>query len=255
MSIAIINSSTIVSDVDGQTIVSALNQILPQFCIDWSLPKYTATYIAKGKTSSITSKVFILDTSDVKYALGYHSLLGNVPYGKCFAKTVLADGGAILYSATGASTLAQIVAHEVFELLIDPLCNSWWDIGDGRTLVAKEVCDPVQGNDIIANVVMSPAKTKYDPKTLKAVTIPAVVQKVGLSDWILPAWANPQNTVGPYNRMNTLRAPFTLDSGGYVIQLAAEASGQVTAMKFGTSVTEAQKAKYSTKKRMTKKTT
>jgi len=255
MSIAIINSSTILSDVDGQTIVTALNQILPRFCVDWNLPIYTAFYIAKGKTSSISTKVFILDNSDVQNALGYHYLSANVPYGKCFAKTNLLGGGVTLYSANGAPTLAQTVAHEVFELLIDPLCNSWWDIGDGRTLVAKEVCDPVQGNNLTANVVMSPAKTSYNAKTRKVVTAPAVIQKVGLSDWILPAWANPQNTVGPYNHMNTLRAPFTLDRGGYVIQLAGGTSGQVTAMRFGSDVSEAQKAKYSTKKRMTKKTT
>lgn len=255
MSIAIVNSSTVVSDADGETMVKALNQILPQFCKDWSLPVYTAIYIPKGKTSSIVNKIFLWDTSYIQGALGYHSLSSNIPYGKCFAKTVLEAGGAILYSPTGATTVAQCVTHEVFELLIDPLCNSWWDIGDGQTLVAKEVCDPVQGNDVLVKVIVSPAKTVYNTNTRKVVTSPAIVKTVGLSDWVLPAWSNPQNTAGPFNYLKTLKAPFTLDTGGYVIQLAGGTSGQVAAMKFGVGVTEAQKAKYSTKGRMTKKTT
>jgi len=256
MSIAIINSSTVVSDLDGQTIVTALNQILPQFCSDWSLPKYTATYIGKGKTSTIAIKVFILDTSDVQDALGYHDLSANIPYGRCFAKTVLQDGGVILYSTNSSvPTLAQCIAHEVFELLVDPLCNSWWDIGDQQTLFARETCDPVESNVVLASVVVSPATLAYNSKTHKTVVIPAVVQKVGLSDWILPAWSDPQNTKGPFNHLNTLKAPFTLDRGGYGIVMDCGTAGQVTAIKFGTGVTEVQKAKYSSKGRVFKRTT
>jgi hypothetical protein len=40
---------------------------------------------------------------------------------------------------------------------------------------------------------------------------------VGLSDYILPAWSDPQATVGPYNFLNTLTRPFQLAMGGYVI--------------------------------------
>ena len=255
MSIAVINSSTLVSDADGQIMVTALNQILPQFCKDWTLPSYTAVYVGKGKTTTIPIKVFILDTSDVQGALGYHDLSGDVPYGKCFAKTVLDDGGVILYSPFGIPTLAQCVAHEVFELLVDPLCNGWWDIGDGQTLFARETCDPVESNTVVATIVITPANTVVDPKTRKIVTKPSVVQKVGLSDWILPAWSDPQNTTGPFNHLKTLKAPFTLDKGGYGIQMTGGSTGQVTAMKFGTAVTEAQKAKYSAKGRVSKRTT
>lgn len=244
MSIAVINSSTIVSDTDGQILVSGINQILPQFCKDWDHPTYTAIYVAKKQVTKIPIKIYILDNPDVKGAFGYHDFKSNIPSGKCFAKTVLDDGGAVLYSPSGKTTIAQVVAHEIFELLIDPQCNSWWDIGDGQTLFARETCDPVQGNDVIVQVTMSPSKTMLDPKTRKIIKKPAVIQKVGLSDWVLPAWSNPQNTVGPFNYLKTLKAPFTLDNGGYVIVITNAEQGQTFAMKVGSKVTEEQKAKY-----------
>jgi len=243
MSIAVINSSTIVSDADGKTIVDAVNKILPQFCKDWKLPIYKVSYIAKGKTTSEKIKIFIFDTSDVNYAYGYHEINDNTPSAKCFAKTVLDYGGSILYSPTGDQTLAQVVAHEIFELLIDPHCNSWWDIGDGQTLIARETCDPVQGNDIIVTVT-TPSKVIFNPKTRKSTKTAEVSKKVGLSDWILPEWSRPQNTTGPYNHLKTLTAPFTLDSGGYTITITNAEQGQVFAMKYGSAVTEEQKERY-----------
>jgi hypothetical protein len=256
MSIAVINLSTVVSDADGQILVSAINQILPQFCKDWNLPLYKVVYVGKGKTTPIVIKVRILDASYIPGALGYHDFTSNIPAGKCFATTVLESGGAILYSPTGETTVAQVVAHEIFELLIDPQCNGWWDIGDGETLFARETCDPVQGNDIIVQVITSPAKTLVDPRTRKIIKKPATVQKVGLSDWILPAWSNPQNTVGPFNHLKTLKAPFTLDKGGYVILITNAEQGQTFAMKIGSEVTEEQKEKYIRKSsRLPKKTT
>ena len=253
--ISIINCSSVVSDVQGSFIVQGLNMILPKFCNDWNLPLYTAVYVPKGKTSTIVKKVFLLDTSDIQSALGYHDLSSNIPYGKCFAKTLLDDGGTILYSSNSLiPTFAQTVSHEVFELLVDPLCNSWWDIGDGQTLFASETCDPVESNVVVANVLVTPAKTTYNVITKKnVVSIPAVYQLVGLSDWILPAWSDPQATKGPFNHLNTLKAPFTLDKGGYGIQLIGGQFKQVTAMIFGSEVTPQQKAKYSTKKRVLKR--
>ena len=151
--LAIINSSTVVSDADGLIITAALNTLLPQFCKDWDLPKYTAMYIAKGKQTSILLKVFLLDSSDIDGALGYHYETNNIPYGKCFAQTILDYGGVMLYSSDhSVQTFAQVVSHEVFELLGDHNANTWWDIGDGQTLYAAEACDPVQGNIVTVTI-------------------------------------------------------------------------------------------------------
>jgi len=48
---------------------------------------------------------------------------------------------------------------------------------------------------------------------------PKGLPKVALSDWILPAWADPQATTGPFNHNNTLRTPMTVDKGGYLITM------------------------------------
>jgi hypothetical protein len=155
----------VVSDAEGVIITTALNTLLPQFCKDWDLPKYTAIYVAKGKTTSILLKVFLLDTADVDGALGYHYETNNIPYGKCFAQTILDYGGVILYSSDSTvQTFAQVVSHEVFELLGDHNANTWWDVGDGQTLYAAEACDAVQGNIIVVNVV---SKSKIPLSILK----------------------------------------------------------------------------------------
>lgn len=236
--IAIINSSTVVPDSAGQKIVNALNVILPQFCNDWLLPKFTAVYIAKGKTTTIKYKLFLLDSADVEDAFGYHSLSNGIPYGKAFASTVLQYGGALLYSPNPATpTFAQTVCHEVFELLIDPNVNTWWDNGDGQTLYAAEVSDPVQGNTLTVNITTN----GFNSLTGKAGLL---TTKVGLSDWILPSWSNPQNTKRPFNHNNTLTAPFTLDNGGYAVRMIGGNYEYV----FGSKVSPAKKAELLSKK-------
>lgn len=241
--IAIVNVSTGVTDTDGQFIVDALNGVLPLFCGHWSLAKYTAVYVGKtAPTTTIPLKVFLMDNADIPNALGYHSLSNDVPYGKCFIKPLLKSGGVTLYSTNPKiQTFAQVVAHEVFELLVDPLCNTWWDIGDGKTLLAAETCDPVQGNVVLVNVIKNSKTTS-----------------VGMSDWILPSWTDPQRKTGPFNYMNTLKKPFSIDKGGYAIKMIGGGQGYVTGMMFGDGVSEAQRqlceSELTTSKRF-KKTT
>lgn len=249
MSIAIINSSTLVSDVQGDIIAKALNILLPKFCKDWDVAPTLTTYIPKGKTTTIPRKIFLLDSADVQGALGYHDLSSNVPYGKCFAKTILSEGGVILYSPIpSVPTLAEVVCHEVFEMLVNPVCNEWWDIGDSKTFYAKEPCDPVQNNAVTVSVLVKAASSGYNSTLRKVAQIPAVYQKVGCSDWILPAWANPQAKQGPFNHLNTLKAPFTLDKGGYGIKMTGGSVGYDTTLMFGSEVTPIQKAKLLAKK-------
>ena len=255
MNIAIINASTVVSDVQGSLIVQALNVILPKFCNDWNLAQYTVVYIPRNKTTEIVQKIFILDNSDLNIPgiIGYHDFNTNIPYGKCFAKTILNYGGTVLYSSDfSIPTIAQTITHEVFEMLFDPLCNTWWDTGDGKTLVASETVDAVQCNVVVVNVLVSPAKTLYNVKTRKTTVLSnAIYQKVGLCDWVLPSWSNPKGT-GPFNHLNTLKAPFTLDKNGYIIKLTGGSSGNTVSLVFGSHVTEIQKQQYASKGRYSK---
>jgi hypothetical protein len=253
-SIAIINESTSVSNSDGSAIVLALNVILPRFCKDWNLPRFTAVYVPTGQKSSIPIKVFLLDQSTIigaNHIGGYHDVdKDGIPYGKCFARNLLRAGGSILYSNDVKSpTFAKVVSHEVFEILISPCANSWWDTGDGKTLYAAEVSDPVETNSVIVNVQVTPQSSTYNSVQRRYVFTPAVNRTVNLSDWILPSWSNPNSKQGPYNYLNTLKAPFTIDKGGYAIKLQSSSMGMVTAMMFGSEVTESQKEYYSNKAR------
>jgi len=194
--VAVVNRSTVITDVQGSQIVAALNVLLPTFCRDWSIIQFSAVYVPKAAVSVPTNVyyVYILDTSDVSGALGYHDLSSDVPYGKVFAKTILSYSGVILYEPTlKLPTVAQAVAHEVFELIIDPRCTVWWMNYNTGLLVAGEVADPVENNVVV-------------------VTLSNGV-KVGMSDWILPSWQDVQNTTGPYNHLNTLTAPFQVKNG------------------------------------------
>ena len=196
--LAVVNQSTVVSDVDGNTMTSALSSLLSTFCNDWNLAPVSTTYIAKGKTAPATSnKIYLLDTSDVQGALGYHDIVSDIPYAKVFAKTILNYGGVVLYdSAKVKPTVAQCLSHEAFEMLVDPRCTDWWLNPATGVLFAGEVGDPVESNTVV-------------------VTLPPNV-KVGMSDWILPAWKDIQS-VGPYNHLNTLTAPYKVDKNGYVM--------------------------------------
>ena len=248
--LAIINSSTKVTDAEGNFIVKAMNVLLPKFCKDWNVAPTLTTYVPKGKTTTIPRKIYLFDDATIEGVLGYHNhISGNISYGKCFVNTVLSEGGVVLYSENPMTpTVAEVVCHEVFELLVNPYCNEWWDIGDSQTLYAKEPCDPVQSNALTVSILVSAATSRYNALLRRRVQTPAVYQKVGCSDWILPAWGNPQDTKGPFNHLNTLKAPFTIDRGGYGIQMTVGSAGNVFAMVFGSAVTEEQKQRHIARK-------
>lgn len=217
--IAVVNKSTLMNDTDGATIVAALNMMLPTFCNDWSIPPVVATYVKKNTATTVPLQCLVLDSTDVKGALGYHDESTGVPYAKVFVKTIIQYGGVTLYNSNPViPTLAGIISHEVFEMIADLRANVWWNAADGYTLYAAEVCDPVESNVVVVQ-----------PKGLP---------KVGLSDWILPAWADPQAKVGPFNHNNTLKAPMKVDKGGYVITMTGGKYGQI----FGSEMTAFTKA-------------
>jgi hypothetical protein len=227
--IAIVNSSTLMSDAAGVTLVTALNSILPTFCNDWNVKPVTVTYVGKGKKVTTPLRCILLDNSDVQDALGYHDQENGVPYARVFIKTILDYGGELLYSNNpSAPTVSGTVTHEVLEMIADLRANVWWSFADGYTLCAAEVCDPVQSNPVIVKVKN---------------------QQVMLSDWILPAWSDPQATKGPYNHNKTLTAPLTVDQGGYLIVMSNGGVNNV----MGSKISAYTKANMSTDRGLTKK--
>lgn len=188
------NKSTVLKNSDMFLMINALNKMLPLFCNTWSLKQYicvAAPYNIKPGSSMYCA---FLDNSDSPGALAYHTEFANVPYGYVFVKTILEYGGTIL---AGVNTVAQAFAHEIFEMLVNQNINVWWQRPDG-VLVPAEVCDPVQSNIVsikVGNIV------------------------VNLSDYIFPAWNDPQSTRGPYNFLKTLTRPFQMEKGGYLVTM------------------------------------
>lgn len=202
------NKSTVLKNSDMFLMINALNILLPSFCNSWSLKQYRC--VAAPPTIKPGSSMYcsFLDDSDAPGALAYHTEFANVPYGDVFVKTILEYGGTVL---TGVNTVAQAFSHEIFEMLVNQNVNVWWQQPNG-VLVPAEVCDPVQGNIVPIKV---------------GTTI------VYLSDYILPAWNDPQSTTGPYNFLNTLKRPFHMAKGGYLVIMY---NGTISYV-FGKSVT------------------
>jgi len=220
--INVVNQSTVVTDAEVAKIVVGLNVVLPTFVRDWKFTSSQASVYSKTAplpTGSTNINVLIMDTTDITGTPGYHALYAGTPTVKIFANTILAAGGVTLYEDTRTKpTVSQAVCHEVMEAIADAKCTNWLLNPATGVVYASEVADPVEGN-------------------IKVVRIPDG-SRIALSDWILPAWYDSQNTVGPYNHLDTLSAPFALSPAGYAMTTSAGAINYV----YGPAVSDAKKA-------------
>ena len=202
-----VNNSVLKSS-DMFIMINALNTMLPAFCNAWSVKKYVCIAAPSNVKPKNAMYCVFLDNTDSPGALAYHTEFGNVPYGTVFVKTILSYRGSVF---VGNPTISQAFSHEIFEMIVNQNINVWWQQPNGL-LVPAEVCDPVQGNIV-------------------SVKVGSVV--VYLSDYILPEWNDPQSTKGPYNFLNTLKRPFQVAKGGYVIVMR---NGNISNV-FGESIT------------------
>lgn len=194
--------------------ITALNTQLPAFCNAWVPLGKQYTCVAAPASMRPGNYMYcnFLDTADVQGALAYHTESANVPFSRVFVKTILSYGGVIQMGPNASTpTVAQAFSHEIYEMIGNQNVNVWWQRNDGN-LVPAEVTDPVQGAIV--------------PVKVGTVT-------VGLSDYVLPCWADPQATMGPFNFLNTLTRPFQIARGGYVVLMRG---GSMTYV-FGDSVT------------------
>lgn len=188
--IGIQNLSTVLSDTDVANATAALQTQLNR---DW-FPVWGSTAALQFYTRSqlIPSSVwplYILDTSDIKGALGYHyeTNLGR-PYGRIFAKDCLK------YNANWTVTLS----HELLEMIADPHVNltvfNQYSSTTGR-LYAFEVCDACE-ND------------RYGYK----------INNILVSDFVWPSWFDPIQTAKGtrYHQTNIMTRPFQILPGGYI---------------------------------------
>jgi len=188
--IAIKNQSTVLTDTQVQTAVTAL-QI--QVTRDWApVWRTTATLIFLNKNQAVPAgawPIYILDTSDVSGALGYHDESATgVPYGRIFAKDAARYG----YSWT------VTLSHELLEMLADPNVNLTVFRQTGATtgtIYGYEVCDAVEA----------------DAMGYK-------INNILVSNFVYPSWYDQYQTVSgnQYDYGRRLTAPFQVGTGGYV---------------------------------------
>lgn len=189
--IAIQNSSTVLSDAQVQAAIAALQTQLDR---DWQAAwGTTATLVFVSKTQGIATghwPIYILDTSDVSGALGYHDeTAAGLPYGRIFAKDDITYG----YNWT------VTLSHELLEMMLDPYVNLTvfrQTTNTAGMLYAYEACDACEADNL-----------GYQ------------INGIQVSDFVWPAWFDTTitNTAGHrYDQMNHLTAPFQLYSGGYI---------------------------------------
>lgn len=130
----------------------------------------------------------VVDGIDAPGALGFHDDALGVIYGRVLAQDI-----------AGTTTT---LSHECLEELIDPTCDKWRPIAGGDRLTALEVCDAVEADTYEIEVEIMGER-----------------RPVVLSNYLLPRWFDPaaNGGAGPFDRLHTLGAPFSMSPGGYML--------------------------------------
>ncbi len=178
------------------------------------------------------------------------------------AQAVLQNGGASLWAKT-KPTVASVLFREMARALTDPDCDSWWKGPDG-VFHAADIVGPVQGQILgiflnhgnsaltdaprLAPAHNAAARRPYTfvpaegpcpscPNTGPVVVNGNPLISVGLSDFLYPAWCDPEakrEARFSYTGFGNLR-PFQASEAGYSITTSGE--GQ-SAVVYGKSVPE-----------------
>lgn len=129
--------------------------------------------------------VFTEDVSDKGY-LGVHFSNRTA--------VVYADSGSGLYN--GRQSISETTSHEINESTINPDLNQWHVHPIKGVMVAREVCDMVQGSHYTVAV----DGTAYP-----------------VANFVLPCWFRAGPLAAKYDYVGELSAPGTLGVGGYQI--------------------------------------
>jgi len=89
-----------------------------------------------------TSPLAILDSPEDAGELGDHYVTNDgLPIGRAFWAPTRDNGGTLFDSPT---SLSVTLSHEILEMIGDPYINAWYDMPDGETEDAAELCDRVE---------------------------------------------------------------------------------------------------------------
>lgn len=222
--IHVYNISTVITNLQAQTMVNALNSsYMVDFCKNWRilLPIIVFMNTKQIPTSPPPNNwIFIItDIATVSGDLAYHTETSkDCTMGYIFAKTILQDGGVIFYKNFTTPSVSVALSHEILESLCDSTVNGYINDFDGQ-LWAKEVCDSVQ--DLVFQVTVNTTNMSEVININKALIQNNVHTNstsmnivVGLSDYVLPSFFDVYGKP-PYDLINFLKFPFSLSPGGY----------------------------------------
>jgi hypothetical protein len=180
--IACINKATADLGVPFDKLTAALQKCYDtHFLPVWGYP--VTLYMPKAPAKTDWQFVYF-DDADTAGALGYHDLTKDgQPVSKIFVKTTISDGEKVSVTA----------AHELFEMVIDPLANLWAEAPDGKEY-AYEMSDPVEEDTFL-------------------------VDGIAMSNFVHPSWFEPfKHPAGTkFDHLGKLKAPFSMTKGGYMI--------------------------------------
>ena len=209
--IGVINSSSNVSNDDVVKMVTACQEQLrydvgPAWERDYW---YIIFYPDPSKISPRAYPMVIVDNDSTPGALGWHAEFHDRPYAQIMTSPVLDNGGVVLFDPKNPQnvSVSSVMSHEVVEEFIDPYINLWADgpqIAQGMSY-AVEACDPVESSSYNNNAAGVP---------------------VSLSNFVLPSYFDNQGTHEKFDYLGRLKAPFTLDSGGYMVVRSAPGTEQ-----------------------------
>ena len=198
ISVAIVNTSSVVQDADAQDAVAALQiQVSRDFAPVWGRDAQLAFAPSSPPVPAGTWELLIADNSDVARALGYHDLTVNGdPLGKVFAMDDLNNGNSWTVTAS----------QELLELLADPWIDECVQHNkpDGSIrFYSMEVCDACEDDQFGYQIAIPSGKS------------------ILVSDFVRPSWFQPREPA-PYDFQNRINAPFALLQNGYIGYLDAQ---------------------------------
>lgn len=191
------NKSTIVSPSQVDCICAAMNRALMLVTAAWGLKNAIVCSASDPAAASADVRVTIIDDDPTRPdELGDHSEEDGRAVAVILAKVVTDAGGQVLTGGSIGVSVASVIAHEIYEALIDVHVNDW--IFDGRNFLAKEVCDPVEGAPSFAMLQSG--------------------ETIELSNVVYPAYFDAQAAEGSaFDMCGACRIPFELLGGGYQI--------------------------------------
>ena len=188
--IAIINSSTVLTDAQVQAAIPGLQtQIHRDFAPAWGTDA-DLTFVPSGSTPAPGAWwLVILDTSDQAGALGYHDVTNEgLPLGKVFAKSDIDNG--YVWTVTASHELLEMLGDPEIDLTVfvqaDPQSGS---------LYAYEVCDACEADQF-----------GYD------------IDRTLVTDFVFPSWFESFRAPGStqFDFQRKIGKPFELLPGGYI---------------------------------------